>query len=128
MKMGRGASGPGGPESEPGLCPRQWAGQADCLLPACPSAAPAGGGPGKERDGQVGLGLLGIQEQLGCGEGVGQVAGTPRQGREDVAAPQKPCSPDFPLRPLLHTALCGQWERGLPACVYPQVTKLPAAR
>ena len=54
---------------------------ADRLLFVCPAAAPAGGGPGKEREGQVGLGLLGVQEQLGRGEGVGQVAGTPQAGQ-----------------------------------------------
>lgn len=55
---------------ELGLCPRHWAGQAG-LLPACPPAAPAGGGQGKERERQVGLGPFGVQEQLGHGLGGG---------------------------------------------------------
>lgn len=41
-------------------------------LPSCPLTAPAGGGQGKEKEGQVELGPFGIQEQLGKGLGPGE--------------------------------------------------------
>ena len=81
----------------------------DRLFPACPAAAPEGGGPGRKgKEGLDGLGLLGVQEQLGWGDGQGHVAGPPGQGWEDVPAPQGTGTGT--------------------ACVSLQVTQLPAAR
>ena len=123
-----GRLGPGGPESEPGLCPRQWAGRPTAFFLSALRQLQQGAGRGKKGKDKLAWVSWVSRSNLDVGRGLGRWLGPPRQGREDAATPQKPCSPDFPLRPLLHTALCGWRERGLPAYVSPQVTQLPAAR
>lgn len=83
-----GTWGSSGPHRRPGpsglvrLCPVGWGTLLElglfpmplslvrpAPLPSCPLTAPAGGGQGKEKEGQVELDPFGIQEQLGKGPG-----------------------------------------------------------
>lgn len=76
----------GGPGLELGLCPRPL-GLAGLPHSACPLTTPAGGGQGKGKERQVGLGPFGVQEQLGKGLGPGECWALGRG---------PPCFPDSP--------------------------------
>lgn len=127
-----GTWGSSGPHQRPGpsglgrLCPVGWGTLLElglflmplslvrpAPLPSCPLTAPAGGGQGKEKEGQVELDPFGIQEQLGKGPGPeegwasgGLPASGPSSlglslcGREGLEVCQTPTSPPV---------VCGAW-------------------
>lgn len=80
--MGLAGSALGSPGLELGLFPKPLWLARPAPLPACPLTAPAGGGRGKEKEGQVELGPSGVQEQLGRGWGEGT-------GDEGLAQPRE---------------------------------------